>query len=245
MGTSGIKFRTMTDGKNRIRIVDTPEKGFLSFNGAVFSKVNKESVYTGGFWDYFIPLAFAFDRPRVLVLGLGGGTMPYQIGALTRGRAAIDSVEISRKMAGIARKFVPRLFGRVIIGDGFDYVARTGKEYDLVVLDVYDGRAEIPRKFLSQEFVDNARRILSEDGILAVNYAKGPVNLLMLGIFKYRLRKRFGVYSVKTSMLGDMTVLVCLKGLGKEGLLKSIRKRFAVNDENRAVMKRYAKMKKA
>src|SRR5271157_3496842 len=101
MDASKTRFKTISDGRNTIRIVDTPEKRLLNLNGAVFSKISKKSVYTGGFWDYFIPLAFAFDRPRVLVLGLGGGTMPYQIGTLTKGKASIDSVEISRKMAGL------------------------------------------------------------------------------------------------------------------------------------------------
>lgn len=245
METPKTAFKTVRDGKNTIRIVDTPEKRLMNLNGAVFSKISKRSVYTGGFWDYFVPLAFAFDRPRVLVLGLGGGTIPYQIGTLTKGKASIDSVEISRKIAGLAKKFAPKLYGRIIIDDAFDYVARTRKRYDLIVLDVYDGSAEIPKKFLSREFIDNAAGILSDNGIMAVNYAKGPVNLLRLRGYKFRLWNKFRIYAVKTSLLGDMVVIICSKSFDKDRLLIRIRERLALSKENETVMKRYMKMKKA
>ncbi len=240
-----VKVRTFSDGGDSIRIVETPEKKLLKLNGTTFSKLNKSSVYTQDYWDYFIPLAFVFDRPRVLVLGMGGGTIPYQIGTLTKGRASIDSVEISRKIADLARKFMPKVYGRIIVGDGFDYVARTKKRYDLVVLDVYDGLLNVPGKFLGREFIDNAYRILSDDGILAINYVRSPGNILRFELCKYRLGRRFGLYSVKTSFFGELMILVCSKRFDKDRLLIRIRERFATNKENLAVMKRYWRMKKA
>lgn len=239
------KVRAFSDGGNAIRIVETAEKKLFKLNGTSFSKLNKRSVYTNDYWDYFVPLAFAFDRPRVLVLGLGCGTIPYQMGTLTKGRAVIDGVEISRKIAGIAKNFMPKVYGKIIVDDAFDYAARTKKKYDVVVLDVYDGSVSMPKKFFSNEFVGNVRRILSDDGILAINYVKTPGNVLRFGIYKFRLRKAFKVYAVKATLFGEMTVLVCSKSFDKDRLLIRIRQRFALNKENLRIMKRYAKMKKA
>jgi len=245
MADPGVKVTTFSDGGDTIRIVETPEKKFLKLNGTTFSKFNKRSVYTRDYWDYFIPLAFAFNRPRVLVLGMGGGTIPYQMGTLTKGKASIDSVEISRKIAGLAKKFMPKIYGRIIIDDAFDYVARTRKRYDLVVLDVYDGSLNVPGKFLTSEFVGNVHRILSDDGILAINYVRTPGNLLRFGLYRWRLRRKFGLYAVRASMFGELMVLICSKSFDKDRLLVRIRERFAPNKENLAVMKKYAKMKKA
>ena len=240
-----VKVTTFSDRGDRVRIVETPDKKLFKLNGTMFSKLNKRSVYTGDYWDYFIPLAFAFDRPRVLVLGMGGGTIPYQMGTLTKGKASIDSVEISRRIANLARKFMPRIYGRIIVEDAFDYVAKTRKKYDLVVLDVYDGALNVPKKFLGPEFIENAQRILSDNGILAINYLKSPGNMLRFGIYKYRLRKRFRLYAIKATMFGELTILVCSKRFDKDRLLLRIRERFAPEKENLAVLKRYAKMKRA
>lgn len=245
MDGSEVKVKTFSDGRNSIRIVETAEKKLFKLNGTSFSKLNKRSVYTNDYWDYFIPLAFAFDRPRVLVLGLGCGTIPYQIGTITKGRAIIDGVEISRKIAGIAKNFMPRVYGKIIVDDAFDYVARTRKRYDLVVLDVYDGSLNVPKKFFGPEFVSNVRGILSDDGILAINYVKTPGNVLRFGIYKFLLRKMFKLYAVKASLFGEMTILICSKSFDKDRLLIRIRQRFALNKENLQIMKRYAKMKKA
>ena len=92
---------------------------------------------------------------------------------------------------------MPKVYGKIIVEDAFDYVARTRKKYDLVVLDVYDGALNVPKKFLGPEFIENAQGILSYDGILAINYLKSPGNLLRFGIYKYRLRKRFKLYAVR------------------------------------------------
>ncbi len=245
MKTFGAGATTFKDGSDTIRIVDTPGKRLLKLNGTTFSKINKRSVYTQDYWDYFIPLAFAFDRPRILVLGMGGGTIPYQMGVLTKGKASIDSVEISRKIAGLAKRFMPKAYGRIIIADAFDYVAHTRKRYDLVVLDVYDGALNVPIKFLGNEFVENAHRILADDGILAINYVKSLGNVLRFGLFKYRLRKKFMLYAVKATTFGELTILVCSKRFDKERLLVRIRERFAPNKENLSVVKRYKKMKNA
>ncbi|VVB77466.1 Polyamine aminopropyltransferase [uncultured archaeon] len=233
------------DNKVKMQVVETSEKKLFNFDGATFSKLDKRSIYTRGYWDYFMPLAFVSKEPRILMIGLGGGTIPYQIGTITKGRAAIDSVEIDPKIAKLAKKFVPRLYGKVIIGDGCDYVMRTRKRYDLVILDAYEGSARIPKQFTGNEFVENAHRILSENGVLAINYALTPGNLLRLGIYKYRLRKKFSLYSVKTTRLGDMIVLLGLKRMKKEALIARIKNGMVQDRENADIIKRYSKMRKA
>lgn len=240
-----MKVRKIADKKVRMWTVETADKKLFNFDGATFSKLNKHSIYTHGYWDYFMPLALAFDRPKVLVIGLGCGTMTYQIGAMSKGRAQIDNIEINPKIARCAKSFVPRMYGRTIIDEGYDYVERTRKRYDLVILDAYGKAARIPKQFLSSRFIENAERVLSEEGILAVNYAKSPGNLLRLGRYKRRLRKRFALYTIKTTLLGDMIMLLGLKGLEKGALLARIRNRIGLNEDNALILRRYGSMKKA
>lgn len=240
-----VKIERVADRNVGMWTVETADRKLFNFDGATFSKLNKRSIYTHGYWDYFIPLAFAFERPRVLVIGMGCGTITYQIGTLTKGRAAIDSVEIDPRIARLAKRFVPRLYGRTIIGDGYDYVARTKKRYDLVILDAFEKAAKIPKQFTSSEFAENAHRILSEDGVLAINYAMSPGNLLRLGGYKRELRKRFALYSIKTTFLGDMIVLLGLKGRRKDALLARIGKSMRPDDDNAVILRRYNGMRKA
>jgi len=239
-----VKARTLVDNGNRIQIIETDDKKLFNFNGALYSKFNIKSIYTNGYWDYFIPIAHAFDRPRVLVLGLGGGTIQYQLGTLMKGRITIDSVEISQTVAELAKEFVPKIYGKIIIDDGIRYVRRTRKKYDLVIMDVYAKSVEIPKEFLSEEFIGNVHRILKPDGVFAVNYAMSAVNFMRYVFFKNKLRKRFRCYAVRMPIFDGSVILICSKKFDKEELLRRIKKRISPNRKTLALMKRYGAMKR-
>ena len=78
---------------------------------------------------------------------------------------------------------------------------------------------------MGDEFIDHAHRILGLDGLLLINYMMSPMNLLRFRGFKKRLKKRFWIYSVKTSHLGDSVMLVCSKRLKGKEILGRISKR--------------------
>ncbi len=110
---------------------------------------------------------------RILVIGLGGGTVPGALQSMLPS-AAIDCVEIDPAVADVAAKFFgfrPNRNTRVHIEDGRVFVKRAGQKkrtYDLIILDAFDHRY-VPEHLLTREFLREVRALLSRDGIVAAN----------------------------------------------------------------------------
>lgn len=113
-------------------------------------------------------------QPRdILVIGLGGGSLPRALAALLP-QADIDTVEIDPAVVRVAQRYFrfvsgPRL--HAYEEDGRTYVrraARTGKTYDLIMLDAYD-HEYIPEHLLTQEFLREVRSLLRPGGVVAAN----------------------------------------------------------------------------
>jgi spermidine synthase len=117
---------------------------------------------------------YATPAPQaVLIIGLGGGSLPRALAA-TLPAAHIDVVEIDPAVTRVARKyfnFVPGANTAVFEEDGRSYVKRalrTGKTYDLVMLDAYD-HEYIPEHLLTREFLQEVKSLLKPGGIVAAN----------------------------------------------------------------------------
>ena len=110
---------------------------------------------------------------RILILGLGGGTLPSAFRRLFPA-AAIDVVEIDPAVVRVARKYfefeqAPKT--RVFEEDGRVFVKRmqrTNAQYDLIVLDAFD-HEYIPEHMLTREFLLEVKALLGERGVLAAN----------------------------------------------------------------------------
>jgi spermidine synthase len=116
--------------------------------------------------------------PRhVLIVGLGGGTLPRALLKLVPG-IDIDVVEIDPAVVRVAGQYFDFRAGpqvHVIVEDGRTFVkrmGRAGKHYDLVMLDAYDHQY-IPEHMLTQEFLQEVKALLPAGGILAANTFSG------------------------------------------------------------------------
>jgi spermidine synthase len=109
----------------------------------------------------------------VLIVGLGGGTIPQALVETVPG-ISIDIVEIDPAVVKVADRF----FGfraservRVIESDGRTYIKRALREqrrYDLVMLDAFD-HEYIPEHLLTREFLQEVRGLLGPRAVLAAN----------------------------------------------------------------------------
>ena len=110
---------------------------------------------------------------RILIAGLGGGTLPTALHELYP-QAITDVVEIDGAVVSAAQRF----FGfaasdrlRVHVQDARAFVKRAvrdGATYDLIMLDAFTGEY-IPEHLMTREFLAETRSLLTEDGALAAN----------------------------------------------------------------------------
>jgi spermidine synthase len=196
----------------RIRIIKKGPYKELIYNSTVFSRIVEGRLLTGSYWDYFLPLPSLFKSPKILVIGLGGGTIPYQIESVYKS-ASIDVIEIDEAIASMYRIFIGReLKSRIIIGDGIEYMESHSNEYDLIILDAYIDD-NMPDGFFSGKMVTAAYNALREKGLLAINYtltALGIANSKRLSEF---LSKNFRVYSLGMPAISGNRVVICSKGI--------------------------------
>lgn len=109
----------------------------------------------------------------VLIIGLGGGTLPRTLEKLLP-QADIDVVEIDPAVVRVAQQYFDfRADERLHVTeeDGRAYVRRmlrSSKRYDLIMLDAYDHQY-IPEHMLTKEFLQQVRLLLQPRGIVAAN----------------------------------------------------------------------------
>lgn len=110
---------------------------------------------------------------RILVAGLGGGSIPVVLNEVFPD-AQIDILEVDPAVVRVAEQFFDfrendRM--RVHLVDARVFVKRAGirgEKYDYVVLDAFTGEY-IPEHLLTREFLEEVRAILSPGGVLVAN----------------------------------------------------------------------------
>jgi len=208
----------------------------------IFSKLENNTIYTHSYWDFFMPLPAMYTAPRVLVIGLGGGTIPYQLEKLYS-NISIDAVEIDPNMIALSKQFLPeQLHANLINADGLEYVKNTPNTYDLIILDAFHKHLEIPKDFFSDEFIENASRALSETGMLAINYTFTMGNSIGLNLHISKLKKHFSIYIVRPSNLSGNYIIICSKRFTKEAFVRIVDERFS-SKEALHISKGYKQMR--
>ena len=157
---------------------------------------------------------------RVLVIVLGGGTLP---GALQRLYPDIDMdvVEVDAAVIRVAQKyfdFRPGPNVHVIEEDGRVFVKRAGRsgtKYDLVLLDAFD-HEYIPEHMLTREFLQEVKAVMQPDGVLAANTFS---NSRLYAHESATYEAVFGrFYNLKDA---NRVILVKLDGLPSQGIVTS------------------------
>lgn len=125
-----------------------------------------------------VGLLFAPDPSRILVLGLGGGTLA-RFFHRTIGEVEIDAVEIDPVVVEMASKWFgiqagPRM--RIHTEDAIAYIERNHQKYDLIYVDAFlepnaDGadNSGIPRALRKRAILEGLRASLSPTGAVLFN----------------------------------------------------------------------------
>jgi spermidine synthase len=110
---------------------------------------------------------------RILIIGLGGGTMSNTLHKLLP-ESSIDNVEIDESVIKVARQYFGFLENdqiKTYSQDGRVFVKRAllkKQEYDWIILDAFNGDY-IPEHLMTKEYLEETKRLLSPKGILTAN----------------------------------------------------------------------------
>lgn len=163
------------------------------------------------------------DPSSILIIGLGGGTLPTALHQILP-QATIDTVEIDPAVVKVAQRYFGYQIGprqRVHVEDGREFIERAGREgrrYDMVMLDAFDVDY-IPAHLLTVEFLEQARDILTEDGVLVANsfaqsrmYARESATYATV----------FGdFFNLRAGLEGNRVIIAKTGGLPGEDVLES------------------------
>ncbi|HIG28235.1 MAG TPA: hypothetical protein EYQ50_10705 [Verrucomicrobiales bacterium] len=162
---------------HHIRVIDQNGFRILSFNGSLESQVSINNPLTGHFEyiEYFhMPWLWNAEIRNVLVMGLGGGSVQRLFQHYHK-EVAIETVELDPKVIEVAKTYFDisnNESHKITKSDGRLFLRRTGKKYDLVLMDAYSSNrygSFIPYHLVTQEFFKIVKEHLSENGVVAYN----------------------------------------------------------------------------
>lgn len=113
------------------------------------------------------------EPKRILIVGLGGGTMSNTLAQLYP-QSQIDNVEIDPAVINVARNYFGFFENEKVstyTEDGRIFIKRAllkKQSYDWIILDAFNGDY-IPEHLMTKEFLQEAKALLSENGILSSN----------------------------------------------------------------------------
>jgi spermidine synthase len=110
------------------------------------------------------------DIKRVLILGLGAGSIPVYLGRFLPD-ATIDTVELDPGVIDVAKKYFGLLETNrfhLIESDGRVFLNRHTEPYDLIMADAFTG-SYIPFHMMTKEFYQLVRDRLAPHGVAAIN----------------------------------------------------------------------------
>ena len=121
----------------------------------------------------FAALLLNPEPKRMLMIGLGGGTLSTVLGKVYPGLQQ-DLVEIDPAVVKVAKDyfgFVPTATTKVAALDGRVFTRRAQSKaarYDLIILDAFTGDY-IPEHLMTTEFLAQVKNLLTADGVVVAN----------------------------------------------------------------------------
>ncbi|MEM7249096.1 MAG: fused MFS/spermidine synthase [Acidobacteriota bacterium] len=164
----------MARKRGRIRFAEDGEQLELLVDDIAYSSFHPDRPWSGYVWDALAAsiLLVRSERPKVLVLGAGGGTALRLMHRL-RPEAQLTAIEIDPRMLKAARRRfgLDEVGAELIEGDGLEFLARSRRRFDLILDDMFGPSDDGLVRPVDDEEA-HLRRIASrlrEGGIAATN----------------------------------------------------------------------------
>ena len=168
-------FKTTNDCHYEVRSAGATRR--LYTNKVFHSQYNPKKIIQGGVWDLLYLPAFCFTEDkiqRVLVLGVGGGTVLQQLHRYIAPRK-ITGIELNPVHLFVAKKF----FGlkhqsfELIEADAISWIEKyKGEKFDLIIDDLFGHHnGEADRVIVvNKAWATTLLRQLNPDGMLIINF---------------------------------------------------------------------------
>lgn len=167
--------RSRAGKTGRIQVRESRFGRELWVDGTFASFYRPHKVATGSVWDAIAAGVLALPperRRRILVLGLGGGSVARLVRALAPG-ARIVGVEFDPEIVRVSRKYfdLDALDLEVEIGDARSYLQQGRGRFDAILEDVFVGSRDAVQKppWLPEPGHALAARRLASGGVLVSN----------------------------------------------------------------------------
>lgn len=109
---------------------------------------------------------------QVLIIGGAGHGLSH---AMENRGATVTEVEIDPVVVELSDRYFGEIQGEVVLQDGRVYMEQAEENvFDLVIVDVFDGAANVPPQFATLEFFEAVERTLKPDGVLTFNFIGTP-----------------------------------------------------------------------
>ena len=140
----------------------------LCTSNAVYSYEDKYINFRKSFewidWD-------KLNIKKVLLLGLGLGSVPQMLEKNFRQEFEYTAVEIDEKVIELANKYtLDNLLSPIQFyqADALLYVKMCQEKFDMIIMDVFESE-KVPKAFESKDFLDDLANLLNEDGFILYN----------------------------------------------------------------------------
>lgn len=168
-----IIFQQKTSFNNEVKVVENELGRFLKFEDNYQGGKINHPFYKGviPYVNYFfLASAMKKDIKNILILGLGTGYFINQLKSILPEVKKIDVVEINPELPDIAVKYFDfnESEAKLHFQDARVFVRNSLEKYDLIILDVFS-EAGMAYRFMTKEFLEEIKGILSSDGIFVSN----------------------------------------------------------------------------
>lgn len=178
--TAWARMRTILEKDtfyHRIRVEEDEEARYMYFDRTLQSAMNlKDPTALRLLYSRYTSVGFAFrpDAKRMLIIGLGGGSIPKKVQKAFPA-LEVDVVEIDPEVVQIAKSQFNVRESKTLhlyTQDGRLFLTRTKNQYDIILLDAYYADA-MPFHLATKEFFELAQRKLTPNGIIVANLISG------------------------------------------------------------------------
>lgn len=125
----------------------------------------------------FLSYIFRPDPQKVLIVGLGGGSMVHFLQRHAP-KVKVDVVEIDPMIVSVADRYFGVRTGRNVkinVTDGLEYLSTTDAKYDVIYMDAFlrpssgTDRTGVPLHLKTLNFYGEVRKRLNPDGVVVFN----------------------------------------------------------------------------